>query len=191
MLRHTGVCRKNPVIMKQGGGKYTHQLKHHLVKVAPHYKAWEPIPPLYEPRRLWHASRRIDPATGLPRHDPHRDGVGTVAASAAASSAVPSPVGPLAPTAYSRADAGAGQGTFWVPDQEWLRVPVPAEYKDAYWGREREARRHQGKDLDQDVIDKVFTRDQRYTVDFNDFGLRPRRVVSAEDAVRNLRRSRQ
>ena len=41
------------------------------------------------------------------------------------------------PDVYRRASA------YEVPDQQFAKFPVPDEYKDAYWIREREARRAQ------------------------------------------------
>lgn len=63
MLRLTVSLRKNPAIPRYGKGSFTDQLKRILQKETVHKMVWKPIS-MYEPRRLWHADRKVDPVTG-------------------------------------------------------------------------------------------------------------------------------
>lgn len=70
MLQTSAVCRKNPIVFKQGQGMFSHQLKRILNKKSLHRYNWDPLP-MYDPRVLAHAGRYIDHHTYDAKYDPH------------------------------------------------------------------------------------------------------------------------
>ncbi|EAN95039.1 hypothetical protein C3747_60g19 [Trypanosoma cruzi] len=141
--------RKNPVIFKQGQGMFSHQLKRLLQKKAIHRYNWDPLP-MYDPRKLVHANRRVDPETWQEVYDPHWD-----------------------------------ERAHLVPDQVYYHIPVPPEYKDAYWWRDLQARRVQCPV--EWVSHRMYNKGDRQRYDFQDLSFRKKFEYSYEEVVKNAK----
>ncbi|KPA76736.1 putative mitochondrial hypothetical protein [Leptomonas pyrrhocoris] len=74
-----------------------------------------------------------------------------------------------------------------VPDQAFYNVPVPKEYKDAYWWRDLQARRIQCPT--EWVHHRMHTKD-RQKYDFQDLAFRKKFEFSYEDVVANAKEMR-
>ena len=79
--------------------------------------------------------------------------------------------------------------TYWVPDQEFLKVPVPVEFSDAYWWRELQARRIQCPI--EWVEHRHLDAQKASRVDFQDLSMKKKFFVRDEQAVRYLLEKRQ
>lgn len=123
MLRSTPLVHKSQVILKFGEGLVTTQLKHILEKKPLHKFEWDALPE-YPARKLRHADRQLDPRTGAAFPNPARDN--NI---------------PMKNTNNTESSTATTQ--YLVPDQTYHRIPVPQRYRDAYWWRERQARRVQ------------------------------------------------
>lgn len=76
------------------------------------------------------------------------------------------------------------QNAHLVPDQQYYNIPVPKEYKDAYWWRDLQARRVQcPTDW---VHHRMHTKD-RLVYDFQDLAFRKKFQYSYEDVVANAK----
>jgi hypothetical protein len=84
------------------------------------------------------------------------------------------------------------EDAYWVPDQEFLKIPVPSQYKDAYWWRERQARRLQVPfeferprkilDPENQLFDKT---------DFSDLAFADKYRIPEREVLANLKKRRQ
>jgi hypothetical protein len=74
--------------------------------------------------------------------------------------------------------------THLVPDQEFYNVPVPKEYKDAYWWRDLQARRIQCPV--EWVHHRMHTKD-KLKYDFQDLAVRKKFEFSYEDVIANAK----
>lgn len=72
---------------------------------------------------------------------------------------------------------------YLVPDQEYSKLPIPEEFADAYWSREQEARRAQCPD--KWMSDRKL---EPWKYDVTDDSLRPKKVLSSEEVLANVRR---
>ena len=77
----------------------------------------------------------------------------------------------------------------WVPDQEWLKVPIDPVFKDAYWYREHEARTLQAPYLFEKQRDEKAK--LRVETDFNDLAYAQKHMLSEADVLQNLKSRRQ
>jgi hypothetical protein len=186
MLRSSLVHRKKPVILKFGEGLLTQQLKHLLEKKPLHHHEWDELPQ-YPPRKLRHADRALDPRTGAALVDPARD-----QSTLRRDGTTPST---LAAAARSNDDDDAdGSGfvastrNYIVPDQHYGRVPVPQRYRDAYWWRERQARRVQCPMSW--VADKYRDAATRQRYSFMDFSFEEKFRFSVDDVIAHAKEER-
>lgn len=76
----------------------------------------------------------------------------------------------------------------WVPDQKYYAIPVPREFKDAYWWREIQARRVQCP-VDW-VQHRMYNKEDRQTYDFQDLGFRKKFQFSYEEVINNAKETR-
>ncbi|EPY30340.1 hypothetical protein STCU_04115 [Strigomonas culicis] len=128
---------------------FSHQLKRILSKKSLHRYNWDPLP-MYEPRKLVHASRYVDHDTYEERYDPHWE-----------------------------------KEAHLVPDQQYHSIPIPPEYKDAYWWRDLQARRVQCP-VDW-VSHRMYNKADRRGYDFQDLAFRKKFEFSYEDTIRNAK----
>ncbi len=165
MLRSTLLARKNPVLLKFGVGVVKDQLDHLLNKKPLHHFDWDPVPE-YPARKLRHADRKLDPRTGAALPDPARDfGLSS-----------------------STSSSDVQNRSYLVPDQQYLRVPVPQRYKDAYWWREQQARRTQ-KPVAWEAH-KFWSVDKRHRYNFADLSFEKKFWFSVDDVVAHARQER-
>ena len=151
MLHTTCVRLKNPLLLKYGEGLLSKQLDYLLKKKPLHHFEWDPLPQ-YPPRRLRHADRALNPFTGAALADPARDDT-----------------------------RGAHNQAYVVPDQHYSRVPVPQRYRDAYWWRERQARRVQCPT--QWVAHKFYDARLRDRYSFQDLSFEKKFYFTTDDVV--------
>lgn len=76
----------------------------------------------------------------------------------------------------------------YVPDQKFLKVPVPNEYKDAYWWRDLQARRVQCP-IDW-VSHRMYRGTSRRATDFQDLAFRPKHRFTVMETVQHAKASR-
>lgn len=72
-----------------------------------------------------------------------------------------------------------------VPDQEFYHIPVPSEYKDAYWWRDLQARRVQCPVAW--VHHRMHNNTDRHTYDFQDLAFRKKFQYSFEETISNAK----
>lgn len=72
-----------------------------------------------------------------------------------------------------------------VPDQQYCKIPVPAEYKDAYWWRDLQARRVQCPV--EWVSHRMYSKVGRRRFDFQDLGFKKKFEFSLEEVVQNAK----
>ncbi|CAD2217798.1 hypothetical protein AGDE_00709 [Angomonas deanei] len=149
MFHCSRVARKNPVIFKQGQGMFSHQLKRILNKNSLHRYNWDPLP-MYDPRKLIHADRRVDHDTYEEVYDPHWM-----------------------------------NSAHHVPDQRYHKIPVPADFKDAYWWRDLQARRVQCPV--EWVSHRMYSSEDRRKYDFQDLAFKKKFEFSFEETVANAK----
>lgn len=77
---------------------------------------------------------------------------------------------------------------YWVPDQRWEKVPVPQEFKDAYWWRDLQARRVQCPV--EWVSHRMYSPLDRQRYDFQDLAFRRKPMVGYHEAAENAKRMR-
>jgi hypothetical protein len=152
MLRQTAVARKAHVILKQGQGLFSHQLKRILQKNHVHYYRWDPLH-MYPARRLAHADVTLDAHTGARKWCPHR-----------------------------------AESTVLVPDQKMKAIPVPRDYTDAYWWRDRQSRRVQCPV--RWVEHRMYSGKQRKKHDFQDLAFARKFQFGVDDCIEHARRQR-
>lgn len=73
------------------------------------------------------------------------------------------------------------RNAYWVPDQEFGRIPVPGDFKDAYWTREAQARRVQCPI--EWMGHKMYSRQQRIRTDFQDLSFQPKKFFSHKEVL--------
>eukprot|EP00658_Telonema_sp_P-2_P072198 TRINITY_DN61377_c0_g1_i2.p1 TRINITY_DN61377_c0_g1~~TRINITY_DN61377_c0_g1_i2.p1 ORF type:complete len:160 (-),score=46.04 TRINITY_DN61377_c0_g1_i2:150-581(-) len=86
---------------------------------------------------------------------------------------------------YERLDESRNASVYYVPDQIHNRIPVPGEFKDAYWHRETKAQRVQ-LPLDS-VRDKLEARGAKSLYDFQDLAVRSKFRYTSADAVEHMK----
>eukprot|EP00760_Papus_ankaliazontas_P034274 PhM_4_TR7088/c0_g1_i1/m.55959 len=85
-----------------------------------------------------------------------------------------------------RRDPHRQNSTYYVPDQKYVKIPVPEDYKDAYWHREWEARRVQTSV--EDKIHLTWKLSTRSRTDFQDLSFRPKFQFSVGEVLELARR---
>ncbi|CCW63081.1 unnamed protein product [Phytomonas sp. EM1] len=75
-----------------------------------------------------------------------------------------------------------------VPDQQFYHIPVPAEYKDAYWWRDLQARRVQCPV--EWVSHRMYSKADRRKYDFQDLAFRKKFEYSFDEVVNNAKEMR-
>lgn len=85
-------------------------------------------------------------------------------------------------------DPHQSRDSFIVPDQQYHTIPVPQEYKDAYWWRDLQARRIQCPV--EWVSHRMYNKKDRQTYDFQDLAFRKKFEYSYEEVVQNSRDAR-
>lgn len=88
-------------------------------------------------------------------------------------------------TYQEKVDPHWDNNVVYVPDQTWQKLPVPAEFKDAYWFRDLQARRVQCPV--EWVSHRMYKAKYRRTYDFQDLGFRKKHMFSAHEAVSNAK----
>lgn len=91
-------------------------------------------------------------------------------------------------TYVEKRDPHWDQNVHWVPDQTYEKIPVPAEFKDAYWWRDLQARRIQCP-VDW-VSNRMYSARRRQEFDFQDLAFRRKKVFTYDEAALNARRVR-
>lgn len=114
--------------------------------------------PMYNPRKLAHTEKEIDHYTYQEKHNPHN----TMAA-----------------------DNGK---VYEVPDQQYRKVAVPSKYKDAYWWRERQAKRVQVPV--EMVQDRMYNPEKRWQTDFQDLSFKQKFTFTEEEVIAHMKKSR-
>jgi hypothetical protein len=172
MLRSTPTVYKSQVILKFGEGLVTTQLKHILEKKPIHHFDWDALPE-YPARKLRHVDRQLDPRTGAALPNPARDN--------------------NIPMNYKNNNSennnsSSSSTQYLVPDQRYHRVPVPHRYRDAYWWRERQARRIQ---CPTDWVSYKFTDPKlRERYSFMDLSFEEKFFFSVDDVVAHAKQER-
>lgn len=72
-----------------------------------------------------------------------------------------------------------------VPDQQFYKVPVPAEYKDAYWWRDLQARRVQCPT--EWVAHRMYNKGDRQRYDFQDLAFKKKFEFPLDEVVQNAK----
>lgn len=81
-------------------------------------------------------------------------------------------------------DPHSEQNSHLVPDQRFYNIPIPQEYKDAYWWRDLQARRIQCPV--EWVHHRMHTSDRR-KYDFQDLAFRKKFEFSYEETIQNAK----
>lgn len=192
MLRQSAVLHKKPVVFKFGNSSFTNQLKNMLSKRTPHRSEWGSLEQ-YEPRNLAHVNKTVDHYNYTYKYNPHyaptpkatykdieliRQG-----ASFRENQLEFRPMSQQ--ESYERLDESRNTSVYYVPDQVYNRIPVPGEFKDAYWHRESKAQRVQ-LPLDS-VRDKLEERGAKTRYDFQDLAVRPKFRYTDADAIEHMK----
>jgi len=85
-------------------------------------------------------------------------------------------------------DPHAANNTYLVPDQEYVAIPVPAEFKDAYWARESISRRVQKDPYE--AVSAAWKKDTREYTDFQELSFRPKFRFSIPELLAMAKRER-
>ncbi|CUG01156.1 Hypothetical protein, putative [Bodo saltans] len=88
-------------------------------------------------------------------------------------------------TYQEKVDPHWSENTVSVPDQKWLKVDVPAEYQDAYWFRDLQARRVQCPV--EWVSHRMYKARHRRAYDFQDLGFKKKHIFLPEEAAENAK----
>ncbi|KNH03936.1 hypothetical protein XU18_4744 [Perkinsela sp. CCAP 1560/4] len=73
--------------------------------------------------------------------------------------------------------------TYFVPDQDYYKIPVPAVMKDAYWNRELLARKTQINPWDLDMQKRAWDKDLRDETDFQYLAFRKKFQFSVRELL--------
>lgn len=85
-------------------------------------------------------------------------------------------------------DAHWEEQAHWVPDQTYAKIPVPKEFKDAYWWRDLQARRVQAP-LEW-MRHRFYSPSDKRKYDFQDLSLKKKHRYTLEEVVANARSMR-
>ncbi|CCW66170.1 unnamed protein product [Phytomonas sp. Hart1] len=77
------------------------------------------------------------------------------------------------------------ENAYLVPDQQFYHIPVPSEYKDAYWWRDLQARRVQCPI--EWVSHRMYSKKDRQLYDFQDLAVRKKFEYPYEEVVQNAK----
>lgn len=77
------------------------------------------------------------------------------------------------------------QNAHLVPDQKYYAIPVPKEFKDAYWWRDLQARRIQCPI--EWVHHRIHKKSGRQTYDFQDLRVQKKFQYSYEETIQNAK----
>jgi hypothetical protein len=192
MLRQSAVLHKKPVVFKYGNSSFTNQLKNMLQKKTPHRSEWGSLEQ-YEPRALAHVNKKVDHYSYTYKYDPHY---------------APTPKAaykdielikqggsyrenqlefrPMSlEDSYERLEESKNTSVYYVPDQVYNRIPVPGEFKDAYWHRETKAQRVQ-QPLD-NVRKLLGAKNAKNLFDFQDLAVRPKFQFTDADVLDHMK----
>lgn len=76
--------------------------------------------------------------------------------------------------------------TFWVPDQRYGKIPVPSDYKDAYWWRDLESRRLQAPS--EWKKHDIYSPHRRAFTDFSNLAFEKKFKYSKSQVLLNMKR---
>lgn len=192
MLRQSAVLHKKPVVFKFGNSVFTNQLKNMLSKKTPHRSEWGSLEQ-YEPRALAHVNKRVDHFNYSYQYDPHYAPTPKATfkdlelikrgASYRENQLEFRPMS-LADS-YERLDEARNNAVHYVPDQTYNRIPVPSEFKDAYWYRDFKARRVQ---LPLDSVRKQLEeKGSKDKYDMQDLAVRAKFRYTETDVVEHMK----
>ena len=75
------------------------------------------------------------------------------------------------------------KNTYYVPDQEYYKIPVPDYARDAYWNRELRSRMTQENPWSVDQQKKVWNKDLREETDFQYLSFQKKFQFSVQDIL--------
>eukprot|EP00744_Colponema_vietnamica_P025830 GILI01038119.1.p1 GENE.GILI01038119.1~~GILI01038119.1.p1 ORF type:complete len:154 (+),score=5.29 GILI01038119.1:44-505(+) len=82
-------------------------------------------------------------------------------------------------------DAHREANSFLVPDQTYNKVPVPSEFKDAYWWRDLQSRRVQCPT--RWVDHNIYRADRRLYTDFQNLAFQQKFKYRKDDVLRHIK----
>ena len=80
--------------------------------------------------------------------------------------------------------------TYYVPDQEYYKIPVPETMRDAYWNRERKARASQQNPWELDMQKRIWDKDLREETDFQYLSFQKKFQFSVNEILEQARKER-
>eukprot|EP00758_Cryptobia_borreli_P006689 Tbor_TRINITY_DN5189_c2_g6::TRINITY_DN5189_c2_g6_i4::g.25916::m.25916 len=197
MLHYTKPLNKNPVVYKYGNDRFSDQLKKLLTKNHLHRRKWTPLH-MYNPRRLIHTNKEIDHYNYTYKYNPHTSPNPLRVPKLLP--LLPRPGQAINPLNYANNRLFTEEETLngeeellinknknihLVPDQVFNNIPVPYEYKDAYWWRGIEARRVQCPV--EWVSHRMYVARERKLTDFTDLAFSKMFRYSYDDVVRHMK----
>mmetsp|Transcript_18423 Transcript_18423/g.28840 ORF Transcript_18423/g.28840 Transcript_18423/m.28840 type:complete len:158 (-) Transcript_18423:51-524(-) len=80
--------------------------------------------------------------------------------------------------------------TYYVPDQNYYKIPVPASMKDAYWNRELLSRKTQINPWHLDMQKKIWNKDVRAETDFQYLSFQKKFQFSVQEILDQAKKER-
>lgn len=75
--------------------------------------------------------------------------------------------------------------TYYVPDQQYNKLPVPSEFRDAYWWRDLQARRLQAPT--KWLSHNLYKAERRLFTDFQNLSFEKKFKYRKEDVIRHIK----